>query len=314
MRIILTLIFIFFFTGITHADKITKGCTGYCEDEEYIFKKTYFIDENKNLSNEKVTTLTSARGMYIKDTSCIIFFSTIDRSVPNINLIKNKKKKKEILKKTMDEYKKGSTIFRANYEINSCMPCPPDTADKNNKSGFCSIPMFSVDVWYKDAFVLGFVPKEWGNYDNDLKLGREDSGDLQTDLNEANKNILLETIKISSSIKENFYIYRFIPLENNEFNRIAYYYYKTKYKTPFKLQEIKRSKAKYVTDVETYKWLNNFIYFIQNSFSEVFTDDEESPYFKDRESLYELIPNKEIINALNKEFKGIKKFHIQTRN
>ena len=87
----------------------------------------------------------------------------------------------------MKEYKEGSKIFRALYEISSCMPSPPNFATKNNKSGFCSIPMFALTVIYKDAFDLGFESKEGFDF-NEMKIGRKETGDNLTNLEKARKN------------------------------------------------------------------------------------------------------------------------------
>lgn len=303
-------IFLILFCFDANAKKITKKCEGYCEGSIYDFNAYAGPQEGYRVKKgklKKVPIWSIYRGLTADGTVCTPFLSWISRSIPE-------KVKKKDMEKYLKDFRQGTDIYQSHYEINSCMPCPPNVATKNNKSGFCPLPMFQLDVFFKDAFDLGYVEKM--PYD-ELILGRDITGDLGINLKNSLKNIVMEQLVISTSTKEELVLYRLVPkmLDENTPNKdkIGYYLYNfATYKTAAKQQQIKRTDNQVLMDTELMEYLDEYINEIQKKFSEVLYSKGNN--FKKYKELYKLIPSKDDMEIYSNSFIKVKEYHIQTRN
>ena len=138
MRFIL-IIFLSLFCFEIKADTFTEKCVGYCKGEIYDYNKhegPYTAYRFKKGKLKKAPIWNIYRGLTVNKTVCTPFLSWVSRSIP----IKVKKKDRE---KYLKDFREGTDIYQSHYEINSCMPCPPNLATKNNKSGFALFQCFN---------------------------------------------------------------------------------------------------------------------------------------------------------------------------
>ena len=311
------IIFLSLFCFEIKADTFTKKCVGYCEGNVYDSNVSETLSKAPRFEKGKfknVPIWNIYRGLTVTNTVCTPFLSWISRSIP-------KKIKKKDREKYLKDFHEGTEIFTSHYEINSCMPCPPNIATKNNKSGFCPIPMFQLDVFFKDAFDLGYLGEELKNFPyNEVIVGRELTGDIQINLKNSLKNIVMENLRISTSLKEELVLVRLVPkmLDENTQNKdkTGYYVYSYRtYKTAAKQNVIKETQQEILMDYELMEYLDKFIFEIQQKFSETLysilsVGDNSRKYVE----LYQLIPTSKEMEIYSNSFIKVKEFHIQTRN
>ena len=79
---------------------------------------------------------TNVSNPFIKE---LLQFKGVELVLLAKNFISVKKSEEE---KYMKDFKEGTNMYNAYYEINTCIPCPPGgSKSKRNKSGFCPIPV-----------------------------------------------------------------------------------------------------------------------------------------------------------------------------
>ena len=289
--------------GEQETGKITEKCNGFCEGEKLNLTIASSVQKTKRIIKGKKKTApkwVEYRGINVPKTACIPFLSWNERIVPMEG-------EKIESGKMMSDYRDGTSMYNAHYEINSCIPCPPGgSKSKKNKSGFCSIPMLSLNVIMKQAYDYGFFePIDL----SDIKLGRDLTGDLDINLKNALNNIVIERLFISESLKTSLVFLRFIDKATNQ--RI-YLYTTTKYKTAAKQQPIKEDQMQFLDDENLSVFLDEIIDNIQTNFSEVF--NMKGSQFENFSLMYDLIPSIEDIKLLKNNFPKAAAYHIQTRN
>ena len=288
--------------GERETDTIKEKCLGFCEGEKLKLTIAASVQKTKRIINGKrknAPKWVTYNGIHVPKTACIPFLSWHERIIP----IKWKKSEQE---KYMMDFKEGTDMYNAHYEINTCMPCPPKVKSKRNKSGFCAVPMFYLDIVFKQAFDFGFLePTDLSVY----KIGREITGDIGINLKNALSGIVYEQLTLAESLKSDIAFLRFIEKTSNE---RFYAYFRITYKTTAKQQAIKMTDRQLLMDEDLAIYLDDFIYNFQKSYSEVF--NMKGKDFENFSKLYDLIPTNEDINLLKKNFPKAVKFHIQTRN
>ena len=288
--------------GEQEVGKAKEKCTGFCEGEKLNLTIASAVQKTKRIINGKKKTApkwVEYRGINVPKTACVPFLSWNERAVP----IKVKKSKQ---KEYMDDFRQGTDMYNAHYEINTCMPCPPKVKSSNNKSGFCAVPMYSLDVVMKPAFDYGFLPPE------DLsttKIGRDITGDLAINLKKALNSIVYERLYLSESLKSNIIFQRVIDKASGQ---RVFVYTTLGYKTAAKQQVIKQDRVQTLNDENLAKNLDELIHNIQKNFSEVF--NMKGSNFENFSLLYNLIPSNNDIELLKQNFPKAATFHIQTRN
>ena len=309
------LIFIFFIITTNllannHVKKLYGGssdwdkgfCKGFCEDERHDFHIASSVQKKQRIVNGKkknTPTWIEFNGTNVKDTPCAIFTSYNERIVP----LKMKKKDKE---KNRKDFRDGSTIIHANYNINSCVPCPakhPDT----NKTGFCSISSVSLDVFFTPGIKEGFI-EEVIDLDQVI-VGRASTGDKSIDRSESLRNIYMEMIKFPESHKSNI---AFIRIRDYISGDKIFLYQREKFKTSAKQSLVSTTKIKLLEDKNIEKYLNELIRKFQTNFYEAFKPKGKN--FENIDILFDLIPTNSDVDILSSKFKNIKKYYVQTRD
>ena len=296
--------------GEQETGKVSEKCNGFCEGEKLSLTIAGSVQKTKRIINGKKKTApkwVEYRGINVPKTACIPFLSWNERAMPiDVPIIKDKKKRDEKLESYMKDFNQGTDMYHAYYEINSCIPCPPGVKSKRNKSGFCPIPMFSLDVVMKQAYDYGFVEPEDLSQ---IELGRDMTGDININLKDALKNIVYERLYLSESLKSSIVFVRYIP---KELGMPIYVYSRYNYKTAAKEQIIKQDKPDMVTDARLMDFLDNIINNIQKNFYDV--SNIKSSKFENFSLMYDLIPSNEDIELLKNKFPKVAAYHIQTRN
>lgn len=289
--------------GEPETGKVTEKCNGFCEGEKLNMHIASAVQKTKRIINGKKKTApkwVEYRGINVANTACIPFLSWNERAVP----LKVKKSEQE---KYMKDFREGTNMYNAYYEINSCIPCPPGASKaKRNKSGFCPIPMYSLEVIMKQAYDYGFVEPEDLSQ---VKLGRDITGDLDINLKDALDSIVYERLYLSESLKSSIVFIRMIDKASNQ---RVYYYTILKYKTAAKQQPIKQDEIQFLDDENLANNLDNLINSIQKNFSEVF--NMKGSKFENFNLMYDLIPSNEDIELLKDNFPKAAAYHIQNRN
>ena len=296
--------------GEQETGKVSEKCNGFCEGEKLNLTIASAVQKTKRIINGKKKTApkwVEYRGINVPKTACIPFLSWNERAIPiDVPVIKDKKKRAEKLESYMKDFNQGTDMYNAYYEINSCMPCPPGYKTKRNKSGFCPIPMYSLEVVMKQAYDYGFIEFEDLSQ---VKLGRDITGDLDINLKDALKNIVYERLYLSEGLKSNIVFIRMIDKASNQ---RVYYYTTLKYKTASKQQPIKQEEVQFLDDEDLASNLDDMINNIQKNFSEVF--NMKGSKFENFSLMYDLIPSNEDIELLKNNFPKAAAYHIQTRN
>ena len=289
--------------GEQETGKVTEKCNGFCEGEKLNLTIASAVQKTKRIINGKKKTApkwVEYRGINVPKTACIPFLSWNERAVP----LKVKKSEEE---KYMKDFKEGTNMYNAYYEINSCIPCPPGgSKSKRNKSGFCPIPMYSLEVVMKQAYDYGFLEPE------DLSqvtIGRDITGDLDINLKNALNSIVYERLYLSESLKSSIVFIRMIDKASSQ---RVYFYTTLKYKTASKQQPIKQDEMQFLDDEDLASNLDDLINNIQKNFSEVF--NMKGSKFENFSLMYDLIPSDEDIELLKNNFPKAAAYHIQTRN
>ncbi len=289
--------------GEQETGKVTEKCNGFCEGEKLNLTIASAVQKTKRIINGKKKTApkwVEYRGINVSKTACIPFLSWNERAVP----LKVKKSEEE---KYMKDFKEGTNMYNAYYEINTCIPCPPGgSKSKRNKSGFCPIPMYSLEVVMKQAYDYGFLEPE------DLSqvtIGRDITGDLDINLKNALNSIVYERLYLSESLKSSIVFIRMIDKASSQ---RVYFYTTLKYKTASKQQPIKQDEMQFLDDEDLASNLDDLINNIQKNFSEVF--NMKGSKFKNFSLMYDLIPSNEDIELLKNNFPKAAAYHIQTRN
>tara|TARA_B100000795_G_C22771844_1_gene428247 strand:- start:70 stop:966 length:897 start_codon:yes stop_codon:yes gene_type:complete len=298
MKIILTFLFIFI-TTYAFAKKYTKKCDGYCEGEK--FSVVYWNKNTKNtavINGEKIIkpTFTTNFATKIKDTFCAPFMLKIKRVSPT------------------------SKPYLIGYDINTCSPCPPGHNDSINKSGFCSVPKFSLALVYKSSGELGFMRK-YKSLHEMAELGRKIPNEIKKNIPYSLDGLALEFFTFAISNKEDLQIGRVVEKGTSEMHYLINY---ASYKTPFKEQEIKNSFAGYADDKETQNIIDKYILEFQNNYGVFFSGMEPNNKFKENKPtakqlvdislLYDLIPTEKELKYFIKNFPKLDNTYIQTRN
>lgn len=296
--------------GEQETGKVSEKCNGFCEGEKLNLTIASAVQKTKRIINGKKKTApkwVEYRGINVPKTACIPFLSWNERAVPiDVPIIKDKKKRDEKLKSYMKDFNQGTDMYNAYYEINSCIPCPPGVKSKRNKSGFCPIPMYSLEVVMKQAYDYGFLEPEDLSQ---VKLGRDITGDLDINLKDALKNIVYERLYLSESLKSSIVFVRMIDKASNQ---RVYFYTTLKYKTASKQQPIKQEEMQFLDDEDLASNLDDLINNIQKNFSEVF--NMKGSKFEKFSLMYDLIPSNDDIDLLKNNFPKAAAYHIQTRN
>ena len=313
MRILLIFFFLLFSTN-SNAQKIykiygdppnkktTEYCTGFCTNETQNVHIAESVQKKKRVVNGKkknTPTWIEFRGTNAGDTACTTFISWNERIVP----LKMKRSEKD---KYIKDFKEGKTMLHSHYEINTCRPCPPKTADKRNKSGFCPLPAFTLDVFFKQAIDYGFGEPLFPL--NVVEIGRENTGDVNINLKDSLKNIYMELLVIPETKKTDVLFLRVIEKGGLR----SWLYSRQNFKTASKQQLIKETQSQYVDDERLADYLDELIFKMQNNFSKVF--DLKGKNFNNIDLLYDIIPKDDEIDLFSLSFEKIKNFHIQTRN
>ena len=313
MRIILIIIFTFISSNVL-ADKVYKTygerqkgpfkekCNGFCEDTELNTHIASAVQKTVRIINgkkKKAPKWVEYRGATAVNTACIPFLSWNERAVP----IKVKKSEYE---KYMKAFREGTDMYNAYYEINSCIPCPPNVKSKSNKSGFCPIPMFTLTVVMKQAYEYGFVePMDLSQ----INIGREITGDTGINFKNSLAGIVFEQLTLSETFKSNLILTRYFDKPSG---RRYYIYNVVTYKTAAKQQAIKATEQQFLEDQDLEIYLDTFIDNFQKNFSEVFNIKGKN--FKKYDQLYQLIPSEKNIGVIKNSFPKAAKFYIQNRN
>lgn len=288
--------------GEQETGKATEKCNGFCVGEKLNLTIASAVQKTKRIINGKKKTTpkwVEYRGINVPKTACIPFLSWNERAVP----LKVKKSEEE---KYMKDFKEGTDMYNAYYEINTCMPCPPGgSKSKRNKSGFCPIPMFTLSVIMKQAYDYGFLePKDLSS----IKIGRVITGDLDINLKNSLNSIVYEELYLSESLKSSLYFIRFL---NNPSGERFYFYSRVTYKTPAKQQPIKQDEMQMLLDENLAKDLDGLILDIQKNYSEVFNIKGKN--FDNFSLMYDLIPSLDEMKNLKKKFPKAAAYHIQNR-
>tara|TARA_Y100000816_G_scaffold291229_1_gene281989 strand:- start:502 stop:1491 length:990 start_codon:yes stop_codon:yes gene_type:complete len=296
-----------------------SSCLGYCEDKEQSIQIREVLNKDKELDLHYWSIINSVN---IKDTFCTIFGSFENNLEPSYLRKSNRNSHIKI---------EGSELLSKEYYINMCVPCPPDhNPFKENKSGFCSIPMFSYYIYFKNIIDYPIDPFSKIIKGNEVTLSK--SGDLYTNLgrdekNFSDKNIIKavdeihsEVILISISSKETITFTnqklkskKDIFYESNE-----WYYGYIKYKTSAKIQPVSYSTAIPIREENIINFIKKLKFKIQKSFFETFKINGTK--FKNVKSLYNTIPTLDELKNFDsevKKYQNLKKFyefHLQTRN
>ena len=321
IRLLIFFFFLLFFTNLNaekvykiygepQTGKVTEKCNGFCEGEKLNLTIASSVQKTKRIINGKKKTApkwVEYRGISVPKTACIPFLSWNERAVPiDVPIIKDKKKRDEKLQSYMEDFNEGTDMYNAYYEINTCMPCPPGSKSKRNKSGFCPIPMYSLEVVMKQAYDYGFIEPEDLSQ---IKLGRDITGDLDINLKDALNNIVFERLYLSESLKSSIVFIRMIDKASTQ---RVYYYTTLKYKTAAKQQAIKQDQIQILEDEDLAINLDDLINNIQKNFSEVF--NMKGSKFENFSLMYDLIPTSDDIELLKNSFPKVASYHIQNRN
>tara|TARA_B100001057_G_scaffold416911_1_gene435251 strand:+ start:796 stop:1797 length:1002 start_codon:yes stop_codon:yes gene_type:complete len=295
-----------------------SSCFGYCEDKEQIIQIREVLNKNKEFDLHYWSIINSVN---IEDTFCTIFSSFENNLEPSYLKKGNKNSHLKIV---------GSKLLSKEYYINMCVPCPPDlNIFKENKSGFCSIPIFSYIIFFKN--ILKYPIDHYSKIikSNDEIISK--LGDLYTNLGRDEKNfsdrnivgsvneIHSEAILLSISSKETIiFINQKFKSKTDFFESNDWYYNYIKFKTSAKIQPVSYSTSIPIRDENIINFIKKFKFKIQKNFFETF--NLNGPKFKNIKSLYNTIPTlDELKNFDNevKKYQNLKKFyefHIQTRN
>tara|TARA_B100000989_G_scaffold173678_1_gene130234 strand:+ start:39 stop:986 length:948 start_codon:yes stop_codon:yes gene_type:complete len=315
MKIILYFGFIFFlfFSNNTFSkEKYTEKCDGFCEGEilEFLTKEYHMPIETMNKKKIGYSWV-QARGVKKPNSTCLIFNSFVNRALPN-EIVKGTVKEKDF-NKYMEDFKKGTEIYSVSYSINSCRPCPIGMKpNKKDKTGYCTIPMIGLTVWYAKAWEIGFIPQGFVDI-KQVGIGREKTFDPLANLPEANSQVVVEMIDIPISYKKDLEILR---IKDKATGILIYGYRFYTYKTAAKVQEKSisefRQLGEHQDDFELINFLSKYINDVQMDFSLVY--DKNHPYFHDKSKLYDLIFDDNDLSKFEKKFNDVKIFHIQNRN
>ena len=292
-------------------------CVGYCKDRNFSIIQKEIIEKKKvryNKKNKKINIFTDINSVAIDNTYCSIFNYSNSKLDPS----KNQNAK--------------SFIFTS-YDISSCRPCPNKmNKNKKNKTGFCSIPMFTYQVIYKNfidydfqkAMVYFFKQTEKAAKENNLEfnIGRSSTNDIV--LNKLNVKDYIHSelfILPISNKKDIIFIRQFI--DNNKY----WFYYIEEYKTSSRQQIKKVSNMIMLNETDAFgyeygkkmiNYVEDFISEIQSSYSKVFAKNSINK--NEIANLYSLIPNRDKLSLFENELKIINdlnafyEYHIQTRN
>ena len=327
MRIIFILFFLFAANKVFALDYFVQKCDGFCEGELLSLrvhedtKKVIQIIKGKE---KKVKTFTSYRGISYPLSTCTPFLSWTERAYAGFDYDKNKPKKT----------KKPDFIIDAYYEMNTCVPCPPEYPKfENNKSGYCPIPMFSLQLQFSQAMMLGY--QDLHGRGIDLNYQREGRDYFEFKKIKDNQftgvdvaGIVAEHISLSSSFTENVRIARWI---NRETKKFEYMYAIDTYKTYAKDQVIRSTEPQFIEDDALKNWIDDFIFNTQSGFASVFAKDlSKDPNLKallDKKGvpygdtylgyfpmLHKTIPTKESMSVFKKDLKKVAEFQIMRRD
>ena len=293
-------------------------CQGYCEDKEQSIQIREILRKDKELNLHYWSIINSVN---IEDTFCTIFASLENNLEPSYLKKGSKNSHLKIA---------GSNILSKEYYINMCVPCPPGlNTFKENKSGLCSIPMFSYYIYFKNIinYPIDFFSKIIKSDEETLSK----SGDLYTNLGRDEKNfsdkkivgsvneIHSEVILLSISSKESIiFINQKFKSKKDFFESNDWYYQYIKYKTSAKIQPVSYSTSIPIRDENIINFIKKLKFKIQKSFFETFNLDGSK--FKNIKSLYNTIPTLDELKNFDSEVKKYQnlkefyEFHIQTRN
>ena len=297
------LFFLFFFSNAFSKEKFTEKCDGFCEGENLKIEMAAYPQPSYRIINgkrKKSPMWVQVRAVRKPQSLCIPFDSYISRAIPL-------KLKKKDFDKYMDDFRKGSEIFEASYNINACRPCPPGIKSKT-KTGYCTVPMIILSTRHKTGWDKGyFDPNEF-----DLSLigfGRDYSSDKLVNLSEAINTIAIEILSFPISYKEEI---GFMRLKDKETNQLVYLYSYTTYKTAAREQVTKQTELQMILEQNLTNYLSSYIENIQSVFTSVF--DKRSEDFKNISKLYELIPTDDDLSFFKNNFEKVSTFHTQNRN
>ncbi len=299
------LIFILFFSFFLNNAFTKDKCDGFCTGEEleigiYAYPQpSEIIINGKKKKNPKWMITRSASK---PKSPCIIFDSYLERAIP-------RKIKKKDFEKYMKDFREGNEIFGASYNINSCRPCPAGMkpSKKYKKTGYCTINMINMGVWYKTGFEKGYYPPEMADF-SQMGVGRDGSFDVLTDLPNANNQVVYEFLKFPMSFKKEV---EFIRFKEKATGNLFYIYSIYTYKTSAKNQIKKQTQHQYVEDPKLINYLDEYIEYMQKTYSSVW--DKKHENYNQVSKLYDLIPDDNELKKFESSFPEVKTFHIQNR-
>ena len=292
---VLVIFFIFLFSTITKSEEVI--CKGFCENEEYIFAPSIVKSKSHFLTNgkwKKIKSKTIHRGVSIKNSSCLPFYSYIE------------------LRPNLWDKKKVVEAFYSHYAINACGPCTDELMGikrANPKHSFCSLPLYSLNVYHGVKEGIAVFPAEGDEIKKSIKVGREKDVTRTLLENYLLSNTVMEEIILSTSSKTDITFFRIITKDTNEY---AFGFFKSEYKTAAKQQIIKQSDNYQLLDEETIKFLENFIDSMQSTFTNTFLNNHKD--FFSKQALLNLLPDIKMIKMFENYTQGIAEHHIQRRN
>jgi len=296
-----------------------SSCLGYCEDKEQSIQIREILKKDKELNLHYWSIVNSIN---IKDTFCTIFSSLEKNLEPSYLKKGNRNSHLKI---------EGSELLSKEYYINMCVSCPPGLNPfKENKSGLCSIPMFSYYIYFKN--IIDYPIDIFSKIIKGNEVTLSKGGDLYTNLgrdekNFSDKNIIKavneihsEVILISISSKETI-IFTNQKLKSKKeifYESNEWYYNYIKFKTSAKIQPVSYSTAIPITNENIVNFIKRLKFEIQKNFYDTF--NLNGTKFKNTNSLYRTIPTLnelKIFDSEVKKYQNLKKFyefHIQRRD
>ena len=251
--------------------------------------------------------------MYHKDTKCNLFTYNNLRSDPISS-------------------QKDNILIYTIYSINSCRPCPPGfKKNEKNKSGICSVPIYSYYIIYEN-FINYNINPSYVKYitmtqnaaekaDMEFNVGRNETSDINTDIINSTGQIHSEIFILPLSLRRSGIFMRQY-IDNEKFWLFITQKFKTTANAQIKsMSDIysltERSTTGYYFSYDVPNYIEKFIKNIQKNFSNFFKSEKN---YENIDLLYSLIPNEnnliEFINDIEKVQKlgSNFKLNFQTRD
>ncbi len=228
MRIILTLILIFFFTNAGSKGK--KICEGFCKGEELILVGTaeiYPVKVVVNGKKKKIKFQSLDLGARVKDSYCLPFY--------RLAILEPKKKDKKAMLGTLYDV----------INVNTCGPCGPNDG---GLSGYCPLTAYLYEKFYDKAYEYGLYPQHY----------------FHSIMSPQKNGLMLETFTLSLHPKKDWFIMRFFNKDENVFIHAGVI---ATYKTTLKEQLISETKPAEIVDEELITFIENYASRLTNSYS-----------------------------------------------